>query len=127
MIDLVVFSKDRPAQLDLLLSSVERFFAEWRDAGLTVVHVATDDAAAHGYARVRALHPEIAFVDERATELSFKDITLALTAVLLAQSGRGREASALLETCLVVAPDHADARENLADLGEVEDELGVAA
>jgi Flp pilus assembly protein TadD len=42
-------------------------------------------------------------------------------AVLLAQGGRTGEARALLETCLVVAPGHADARENLADLdGELE-------
>jgi len=79
MVDLIVFSKDRPAQLDLLLSSIERFFAEWRDVALTVVHVAADDAAAQGYARVRELHPDIAFVDERATDRSFKEITLDLT------------------------------------------------
>jgi Glycosyl transferase family 2 len=48
-------------------------------------------------------------------------------AVLLAQGGRTREARALLETCLLVAPDHADARENLADIGAAEDELEVAA
>ena len=45
-------------------------------------------------------------------------------AVLLAQSGRTEDARALLRTCLVVAPGHADARENLADLGEA---LAVAA
>jgi len=45
MIDLVVFSKDRPAQLDVLLGSIERFFVAWRDIALTVVHVATDDLA----------------------------------------------------------------------------------
>jgi hypothetical protein len=48
-------------------------------------------------------------------------------AVLLAQGGRTDEARALLETCLVVAPDHADARENLADIGAAEGELEVAA
>jgi Glycosyl transferase family 2 len=45
-------------------------------------------------------------------------------AVLLAQSDHTEEARSLLRTCLVVAPDHADARENLADLG-AEDEAGV--
>jgi Flp pilus assembly protein TadD len=48
-------------------------------------------------------------------------------AVLLAQEGRTDEARALLETCLVVAPDHADAGENLADLGAADGELEVAA
>jgi (heptosyl)LPS beta-1,4-glucosyltransferase len=48
-------------------------------------------------------------------------------AVLLAQSGRTEDARALLRTCLVVAPEHADARENLADIGAAEDELEVAA
>jgi hypothetical protein len=68
---------------------------------------------------------------EGATELLRRSVAEQLDvdslndlAVLLAQSGRAREASALLETCLVVAPDHADARENLADLGA---ELEVAA
>ena len=97
MLDLIVFSKDRPAQLDLLLTSVERFFAEWRDVALTVVHVATDDAAARGYARVRELHPEIAFVDERATERSFKEITLDLT-------GRNPLAAFLMDDQLFKAP-----------------------
>jgi hypothetical protein len=41
-------------------------------------------------------------------------------AVLLAQSGRSEEARSLLETCLVVAPDHADARQNLADVDGLE-------
>jgi Flp pilus assembly protein TadD len=41
-------------------------------------------------------------------------------AVLLAQSGRSEEARSLLETCLVVAPDHADARQNLADIDGLE-------
>jgi Flp pilus assembly protein TadD len=44
-------------------------------------------------------------------------------AVLLAQDGRDEDARALLRTCLAIAPDHADARENLADL----DAAGVAA
>src|SRR3954452_12424036 len=97
MIDLVVFSKDRPAQLDVLLGSIERFFVEWRDVALTVVHVATDDAAQRGYARVRALHPEIAFVDESTTEQSFKDITLALT-------GRNPLVAFLMDDQLFKAP-----------------------
>ena len=37
-------------------------------------------------------------------------------AVLLAQTGRAAEARSLLETCLVLDPAHADARENLADI-----------
>ncbi|MEA2383113.1 MAG: hypothetical protein QOH72_3084 [Solirubrobacteraceae bacterium] len=41
-------------------------------------------------------------------------------AVLMAQSGRAREARSLLQTCLVIAPGHADARENLADLDGAE-------
>lgn len=41
-------------------------------------------------------------------------------AVLMAQSGRTEEARSLLQTCLVVAPDHADARENLSDLDGAE-------
>ena len=37
-------------------------------------------------------------------------------AVLMAQTGRADEARSLLQTCLILDPAHADARENLADL-----------
>ena len=37
-------------------------------------------------------------------------------AVLMAQTGRADEARSLLQTCLILDPVHADARENLADL-----------
>jgi hypothetical protein len=78
MIDLVVYSKDRPAQLDMLLSSIEIHFVEWREVNLSVVHVATDEHAALGYARVRDLHRDVRFVDEATERGSFKDITLSL-------------------------------------------------
>jgi hypothetical protein len=41
-------------------------------------------------------------------------------AVLMARTGRTEEARSLLRTCLVIAPDHADARENLSDLAGAE-------
>ncbi|HEX2084848.1 MAG TPA: glycosyltransferase [Solirubrobacteraceae bacterium] len=95
--DLVVFSKDRPAQLDLLLQSIERHFAEWRTVNLTVVHVAADERAARGYERVRALHPQIAFVDEATTRGTFRDITLSLL-------GRSPRVAFLMDDQLFKAP-----------------------
>jgi glycosyltransferase involved in cell wall biosynthesis len=47
-------------------------------------------------------------------------------AVLMAQIGRAEEARALLATCLVVDPDNADARENLAALDQAAEPEVVA-
>jgi hypothetical protein len=97
MMDLVVFSKDRPAQLDLLLQSVDLHFAEWRAVNLTVVHVAANERAARGYERVRDLHPEVAFIDEATTLGTFKDITLSLL-------GRSPRVAFLMDDQLFKAP-----------------------
>lgn len=75
---LVVYSKDRPAQLELLLRSVKRFFAGWEEVDWSVVFTASDPDYDRGYARVRAEHPEFRYVDEREHECSFKELTLEL-------------------------------------------------
>jgi hypothetical protein len=105
----------------------------WERAGFPDVDLPSDPAVAlrdlahdgrvlHG-AGLEALASGDA---DRATELLRRSVAEQLDvdvlndlAVLMAQAGRTDEARSLLETCIVVAPDHADARENLADLAAV--------
>jgi SAM-dependent methyltransferase len=77
-LDLVVFSKDRPAQLELLLRSAKRFFRGWQDANWSVLYTASNDDFDAGYRRVRAEHPEFRYIDEREHDKPFKELTLDL-------------------------------------------------
>jgi FkbM family methyltransferase len=77
VLDLIAFSKDRPAQLDLLLRSVRRHVEA--ASSTAVVYTASDDLYARGYAVVRDEHPWVRWVDE-AEAGGFKAATLALVA-----------------------------------------------
>jgi GT2 family glycosyltransferase len=77
VIRLVVFSKDRPAQLDLLLRSVVRFVPA--GVQIAVVFTASEPLHDHGYAVVREGHPWARWVDEREAG-GFKAATLSLVA-----------------------------------------------
>lgn len=77
-LEVMVFSKDRAAQLELLLRSIKRFCADWERIRWTVVHKGSTPEYALGYAVCRDLHPEFAHVDEDAyPQLSFHEIVLA--------------------------------------------------
>ena len=76
--NLVVYSKDRPAQLELLLRSLKRYWNGWETLALTVVYTYSSDGFARGYERVLELHPEPAYVCERDDARSFKELTLAV-------------------------------------------------
>ena len=77
MIRLLAFSKDRPAQLDLLLRSIKRFVPS--PVGTSVVFTASTALHDEGYAVVRADHPWVEWVDEREAG-GFKAATLHLVA-----------------------------------------------
>jgi GT2 family glycosyltransferase len=77
VIRLVVFSKDRPAQLDLLLRSIERFVP--REVHTAVVYTAAEELHDRGYAVVRDAHPWAEWVNEREAG-GFKPATLRLVA-----------------------------------------------
>src|SRR3954465_5845327 len=77
-LDLVVFSKDRPAQLELLLRSAKANFGDWRDVNWSILYTASSDDFSRGYDRVQREHPEFRYVDEREHEGDFKALTLAL-------------------------------------------------
>jgi GT2 family glycosyltransferase len=77
VIRLVAFSKDRPAQLDLLLRSIERFVPS--GAQTAVVYTASEELHDRGYAVVRDAHPWAQWVDEREAG-GFRAATLGLVA-----------------------------------------------
>lgn len=77
MINVVVFSKDRPAQLELLLRSLCTNLAGWRAAAVSVLYACEDGPVADGYDHVRFLCPDLRW--ERQWELrEFKDYVLSL-------------------------------------------------
>lgn len=70
-IGLIIWTAYRPAQLDLLLSSIDRFAPEQFDI---MVLYKGDDEYSDGYTRCRELHPNVCFVKE----YNFRDQTIAI-------------------------------------------------
>jgi hypothetical protein len=77
-LQVVIFSKDRPAQLELLLRSVARFWRGWEAQRFVVLYAASNGAFARGYEITRTLHPRIAMTDEAATGRPFREQALGL-------------------------------------------------
>lgn len=73
-----MFSKDRPAQLELLLRSLKRFWSGWEEHRIAVLYAATSAAFARGYEEVRSLHPEFGYVAEAGSGKSFRDHVLGM-------------------------------------------------
>lgn len=78
MLNVVIFSKDRGCQLELLLRSAERYVAEWADVHVSVLYTYSDEAFGHGYRLARQLHPDVRYVSELETGLTFRENVLAL-------------------------------------------------
>lgn len=64
MINVICFSKDRAAQLDLTLSSYKKYFKEWKDQKLTIIYKYSNPRFKEGYNKVKALHPEFIWMLE---------------------------------------------------------------
>jgi hypothetical protein len=78
MLNLVVYSKDRPAQLELLLRSLKRYWDGWEAISLSVVYTYSSESFARGYERVRSLHPEPSYACEPDYPRTFKELTLGV-------------------------------------------------
>jgi glycosyltransferase involved in cell wall biosynthesis len=100
VIRFVVFSKDRPAQLDLLLRSIDRFVPDGVETA--VVFTASEELHDRGYAVVRDEHPWAQWVDEREAG-GFKAATLALVA------GAGARIGFLVDDIVFTHPLNLDA------------------
>jgi len=76
MINVVIFSKDRPAQLELLLRSMKRFFVEWNMVHTHILYKYTNDDYRIGYEKIKLYHPEFDYVLEQPGK--FKEQTVSL-------------------------------------------------
>jgi hypothetical protein len=64
MANIVIFSKNRAMQLDLLLRSFKQYFKEWEQVNKTVIYMATTSEFVAAYDIVKQEHPEFKFVDQ---------------------------------------------------------------
>jgi hypothetical protein len=74
MINIILFSKDRPAQCDLFLSSMKEFFSEYKEQKINVLYTFSNKEFEKGYKKLIQYYPDINFVLER----SFKSDLLNL-------------------------------------------------
>jgi len=73
MINVIIFSKDRAAQLDLTLSTLKKYFMGWKDQQYTIIYKYSNDFFRIGYERCKALHPEFKWI----FETNFRQDTIA--------------------------------------------------
>jgi hypothetical protein len=75
----VVFSKDRPAQLDLFLASLKKY---WPELPISVLYKHTNDTCKHGYQKAHEYHLDAQFIQEESSSFlrksSFKKTILKL-------------------------------------------------
>lgn len=64
MINIVIFSKNRAAQLELLLTSLKQNFAEFEDADVVVLYKATSREFDDGYSILKNEWPKVSFLDD---------------------------------------------------------------
>lgn len=64
--NIIIFSKDRAAQLDLFLRSMKKYFKKFWDYQINILHTYSSDSYKEGYERLFGLHPDsnINFVKE---------------------------------------------------------------
>jgi hypothetical protein len=75
--NIVIFSKDRPAQLDLFLRSMKKFFPEWHKFNdVHILYTYSNEAYGAGYVRTITVHPEFHYAFENKG--NFKMDTLNL-------------------------------------------------
>jgi len=74
MINIIIFSKDRGCQLELLLRSMKLHFKEWDKYKINVLYTFSNYLFGKGYDLTRELHPEINYVLEK----NFKSDLLSL-------------------------------------------------
>jgi len=56
--NIILFSKDRPAQLELLIRSMKKFFKEFSEFQIKIITKHTDLNFAKGYDKLKILHPD---------------------------------------------------------------------
>lgn len=65
MLNVILFSKDRAAQLDLLIRSMKRYFVDLEKYSLRVLYTASSEMFLQGYEEFHRRHPNIELVKEK--------------------------------------------------------------
>ena len=63
-LNIIIFSKDRACQLDLLLTSMRKMFREFSQYEIIVLYTTTDDSYILGYSKLKEYHDDIIFIKE---------------------------------------------------------------
>jgi hypothetical protein len=75
--DVLVFSKDRACQLDLLLRSIKHSLTEWRDCRIHVLYTFSARRFESGYAATMSRHPEFGWTCELDEQQRFRELVLS--------------------------------------------------
>ena len=72
----MIFSKDRPAQLELLLRSMKKYFVEWNKVKTSILYKYSNEDYCRGYEKTKLYHHEFLYVLEEHGK--FKEQTISL-------------------------------------------------
>lgn len=67
--NIIIFSKDRACQLDLLLNSMQKMFREYEKCSIILIYTFSNEHYKHGYSILEKSHKNVNFTHEN----SFKD------------------------------------------------------
>ena len=76
MINVVIFSKDRPAQLELLLRSMKKYFVEWKLVNISILFKYTSENFRKGYEKTKIYHSEFNYVVEEPDKFKSQVVNL---------------------------------------------------
>lgn len=62
--NIIVFSKDRSAQLDLFLNSMKHYYKEYEESKINVLYLTSNEKFEKGYNKLKDLHKNVNFLKE---------------------------------------------------------------
>ena len=65
MLNIIIFSKNRPPQLELFLRSMKKYFKEFSSFKIIVIYIGTSNEFIKGYELAKTLHPDIVWQEEQ--------------------------------------------------------------
>jgi len=72
----IIFSKDRAAQLDLLLRSIKKNYISNKEDSFTIIYTSSNPEFEKGYSIIKEKHQNILFIKEHENETVFKNLVL---------------------------------------------------
>lgn len=73
--NVIIFSKDRACQLDLLLRSIKELWENWHEFKINIIWTYSNDGFKRGYEKVIQEHPEISFSKQEDFKQSVINVT----------------------------------------------------